>query len=189
MLEPGQKRQNSLSINMEDDGPMGLTRMQCSKPVIAAISGPCVAGGLELAAWADLRVCDATATFGVLCRLRGVPLIDGGTVRLPRLIGYSRAMDLILTGRLIDHNEAFHMGLVNYQATDKDQTALSRAIELAKTISAHPQVCLRNDRENALLPLEEERLLLAKEFELGLKTLQSPEFLQSVAKFVNRPRL
>ena len=98
-------------------------------------------------------------------------------------------MDLILTGRLIDHKEAFDIGLVNYRVAGKHQTALGRAIELAKTISAHPQVCLRNDRDNVLLPLQEERSLLAREFELGLKTLQSPEFLQSVAKFVNRPRL
>jgi enoyl-CoA hydratase len=135
-------------VHRSGPGPMGPTRMVLSKPVIAAVSGFAVAGGLELALWCDLRVVEEDATFGVFCRRWGVPLIDGGTVRLPRLIGHSRAMDLILTGRAVDAQEALQIGLANRvvptgQARDK-------AEELAAELAALPQQCLRADRLSAL---------------------------------------
>jgi len=126
------------------DGPMGPTRMVLGKPVIAAIEGYAVAGGLELALWCDLRVAGDTAVFGVFCRRWGVPLIDGGTVRLPRLIGESRAMDLILTGRAVDAAEAYQIGLVNRVAPTGGALAAAKA--LAAELARLPQVCLRNDR-------------------------------------------
>ena len=134
----------------DDDGsgPLGPTRMRLSKPVIAAVSGHAVAGGLELALWCDLRVADDTAVFGVYCRRWGVPLIDGGTVRLPRLIGQSRAMDLILTGRAVDADEAFAIGLANRRVATGDALAAAKA--LALELSAFPQACLRSDRQSAL---------------------------------------
>ncbi|MFW0786550.1 crotonase/enoyl-CoA hydratase family protein [Gordonia sp. CPCC 206044] len=131
-------------IDDDGDGPMGPSRMRLSKPVIAAVSGHAVAGGLELALWADLRVVDDDAVFGVFCRRWGVPLIDGGTVRLPRLIGESRAMDLILTGRAVDASEALAIGLANRVVPAG--TSLSAAIRLATEIAGFPQVCMRNDR-------------------------------------------
>ncbi|MGX9674439.1 crotonase/enoyl-CoA hydratase family protein [Mycobacterium sp. HM-7] len=129
-------------------GPMGPSRMMLSKPVIAAVSGYAVAGGLELAVWCDLRVVEEDATFGVFCRRWGVPLIDGGTVRLPRLIGHSRAMDLILTGRAVDAAEALHIGLAN-RVVPHGQ-AREKAEELAHQLAALPQLCLRADRMSAL---------------------------------------
>ncbi len=129
-------------------GPMGPTRMVLSKPVIAAVSGHAVAGGLELALWCDLRVAEEDAVFGVFCRRWGVPLIDGGTVRLPRLIGHSRAMDLILTGRAVDAQEALAIGLAN-RVVPTGQ-ARSAAEELAADLAALPQRCLRADRASAL---------------------------------------
>lgn len=129
-------------------GPMGPTRMVLSKPVIAAVSGYAVAGGLELALWCDLRVVEEDAVFGVFCRRWGVPLIDGGTVRLPRLIGHSRAMDLILTGRAVDAREAHAIGLAN-RVVGKGE-ARERAEELAAELAALPQLCLRADRLSAL---------------------------------------
>lgn len=134
-------------VAFDGDGPMGPSRMRLSKPVIAAISGYAVAGGLELALFCDLRVCDASAKFGVLCRRFGVPLIDGGTVRLPRLIGLSRALDLILTGRLIDADEAKEMGLVNRVVPDGD--AVTAAQALAHDLAKFPQICMRRDRASA----------------------------------------
>jgi enoyl-CoA hydratase len=131
-------------ISPEGDGPMGPTRMLLSKPVIAAVSGYCVAGGLELALWCDLRVADATAVFGVFCRRFGVPLIDGGTVRLPRLIGQSRALDLILTGRPVDAAEALQIGLANRVVPAGE--ALRAAEDLALQIAGFPQTCMRGDR-------------------------------------------
>ena len=129
-------------------GPMGPTRMTLSKPVIAAVSGYAVAGGLELALWCDLRVVEADAVFGVFCRRWGVPLIDGGTVRLPRLVGHSRAMDMILTGRPVDAGEALAMGLANRVVpTGQSRTA---AEELAVELARLPQGCLRSDRLSAL---------------------------------------
>ena len=132
----------------DGDGPMGPTRMTLSKPVIAAISGHAVAGGLELALWADLRVVDDDAVFGVFCRRWGVPLIDGGTVRLPRLIGESRAMDLVLTGRAVPADEALSIGLANRVVPSG--TALPAAIALAAEIAAFPQTCMREDRMSVL---------------------------------------
>src|SRR3954467_13999441 len=128
-------------------GPMGPTRMALSKPVIAAVSGYAVAGGLELACWCDLRVVEQDAVFGVFCRRWGVPLIDGGTVRLPRLIGLSRAMDMILTGRAVDAAEALAMGLANRVVPRGMSRAAAEA--LAAELAALPQLCLRNDRMSA----------------------------------------
>ncbi|OLZ48693.1 crotonase/enoyl-CoA hydratase family protein [Amycolatopsis keratiniphila] len=141
----GTDRTNALSP--AGDGPMGPTRMALSKPVIAAVRGHAVAGGLELALWCDLRVADTTAVFGVFCRRWGVPLIDGGTVRLPRLIGHSRAMDLILTGRPVDADEALAIGLANRVVPDGE--ALAAAQALARELAAFPQACLRADRKSA----------------------------------------
>ena len=131
-----------------DFGPMGATRLMLGKPVIAAVEGYAVAGGLELACWADLRVAAESATFGVFCRRFGVPLIDLGTVRLPRLIGASRAMDLILTGRPVAAKEALDIGLANRLAPAGG--ALAAALELAAQLSQFPQTTMRNDRRSAL---------------------------------------
>ena len=132
----------------DGDGPMGVSRLRLSKPVIAAVAGYAVAGGLELALWCDLRVADETAVFGVFCRRWGVPLIDGGTVRLPRLIGESRAMDLILTGRAVDAAEALAIGLAN-RVVPQGQ-AREAAEQLAAELAALPQQCMRSDRLSAL---------------------------------------
>ncbi|WP_116366961.1 crotonase/enoyl-CoA hydratase family protein [Parahaliea mediterranea] len=141
-------RRNDVEPQGTAPGPMGPTRMAFSKPVIAAISGYAVAGGLELALMCDLRVAEASSTFGVFCRRWGVPLIDGGTVRLPRLIGHSRAMDMILTGRPVTASEALSFGLAN-RVVD-DGSALDSAIALAHEIAAFPQHCLRADRASAI---------------------------------------
>ncbi|MDA0633075.1 crotonase/enoyl-CoA hydratase family protein [Nonomuraea sp. MCN248] len=130
------------------DGPMGPTRLRLSKPVVAAVSGHAVAGGLELALWCDLRVAEESAVFGVFCRRWGVPLVDGGTVRLPRLVGQSRAMDLILTGRPVGAREAYGMGLANRVVPDG--TARQEAEALAAEIARFPQACLRGDRMSLL---------------------------------------
>ncbi|MEV5552825.1 crotonase/enoyl-CoA hydratase family protein [Nonomuraea wenchangensis] len=135
-------------VGEEGDGPMGPTRMRLSKPVIAAVAGHAVAGGLELALWCDLRVAEEDAVFGVFCRRWGVPLIDGGTVRLPRLVGASRAMDMILTGRPVGAREAYEMGLANRVVPSGE--ARSRAEELAREIARFPQACLRGDRLSVL---------------------------------------
>lgn len=142
----GTERSNQ--VTEDGDGPMGPTRMQLSKPVIAAVSGYAVAGGLELALWCDLRIAEQDSTFGVFCRRWGVPLIDGGTVRLPRIIGTGRAMDLILTGRAVGAPEALQMGLV----TSVVQPGESRraAEELAAQLATLPQTCLRSDRMSVL---------------------------------------
>ncbi|WP_343449612.1 crotonase/enoyl-CoA hydratase family protein [Micromonospora oryzae] len=135
-------------VEPDGDGPMGPTRLRLSKPVIAAISGYAVAGGLELALWCDLRVAESDAVLGVFCRRWGVPLVDGGTVRLPRLIGESRALDLILTGRPVPAEEAYAMGLVNRLVAPG--AARAEAERLAAEIARHPQACLRNDRAAVL---------------------------------------
>jgi enoyl-CoA hydratase len=135
-------------VHRDGPGPMGPSRMVLSKPVIAAVSGYAVAGGLELALWCDLRVAEEDAVFGVFCRRWGVPLIDGGTVRLPRLIGHSRAMDMILTGRGVDAAEALAIGLAN-RVVPKGQ-ARESAEELAAALAALPQQCMRSDRMSAL---------------------------------------
>ncbi len=134
-------------LDPQGPGPMGPTRMFLSKPVIAAISGYAVAGGLELALWCDLRVAEQGATLGVFCRRFGVPLIDGGTVRLPRIVGMGRAMDLILTGRAVDAQEALSMGLVNRVVANG--TSRSEAEALAHQLAQHPQLCMRADRQSA----------------------------------------
>jgi enoyl-CoA hydratase len=139
---------DSNQVHRSGPGPMGPTRMALSKPVIAAVSGFAVAGGLELALWCDLRIAEDSAVFGVYCRRWGVPLIDGGTVRLPRLIGHSRAMDLILTGRSVDAAEAFAIGLAN-RVVPTGQ-ARERAEELAAELAELPQQCLRADRLSML---------------------------------------
>jgi enoyl-CoA hydratase len=165
----------------DGDGPMGPTRLRLSKPVVAAIAGYAVAGGLELALWCDLRVADETAVFGVYCRRWGVPLIDGGTVRLPRLIGASRAMDLVLTGRSVDAEEALRIGLANYVVPAGE--ALSAAQGLAARLAAFPQTCLREDR---LSLLEQEGLdeagALANEFGHGRISLAG-DALPGAARF------
>ena len=158
-------------VSADGDGPMGPTRVRLSKPVIAAVAGYAVAGGLELALWCDLRVAEEGAVFGVFCRRWGVPLIDGGTVRLPRLIGVSRAMDMILTGRGVPADEALAMGLVNRVVPDGESLHAARA--LARELAALPQTCLRRDR---LSLLEQEGLdepaALANEFGHGLRSLE-----------------
>jgi enoyl-CoA hydratase len=165
----------------DGDGPMGPTRMRLSKPVIAAIAGHAVAGGLELALWCDLRVADETAVLGVYCRRWGVPLIDGGTVRLPRLIGTSRAMDLVLTGRSVDAAEALHIGLVN-RVVPAGQ-AVTEAQALAARIAAFPQTCLREDRAS-LLEQDgmDEPAALANEFRHGMTSL-AVDGLPGAARF------
>ncbi len=169
-------------IDADGDGPMGPTRMRLSKPVIAAVSGYCVAGGLELALWCDLRVADDTAVFGVFCRRFGVPLIDGGTVRLPRLIGMSRALDLILTGRAVDAREAERIGLAN-RLVPAGQ-ALAAAEALALQLAGFPQDCMRNDRRSAYAQWTlDEPAAIASEFGLGLDTLRSGETLAGAGRF------
>ena len=159
-------------IAPDGDGPMGPTRMLLQKPVIAAIAGHAVAGGLELALWCDLRVVEETATLGVFCRRWGVPLIDGGTIRLPRLIGLSRAMDLMLTGRAVDATEALAIGLANRVVPAG--SAREAAEQLAAELSALPQVCMRGDRlsahEQYALPME---AALENELRHGMRALAS----------------
>jgi enoyl-CoA hydratase len=164
-------------------GPMGPTRLQLGKPVIAAVAGHAVAGGLELALWCDLRIAEATATFGVFCRRWGVPLIDGGTVRLPRLIGQSRAMDMILTGRPVRAEEAVAIGLANRVVPPGESRGAAEA--LAAEIAAFPQGCLRADRASAAgqWGLAEGAALRA-EFSGGLAVLQGGESAAGAARFV-----
>ncbi|MFG1797846.1 crotonase/enoyl-CoA hydratase family protein [Nocardia sp. NPDC049149] len=154
----------------EGDGPMGPTRMRLSKPVIAAVSGYAVAGGLELALWCDMRVAEQDSTFGVFCRRWGVPLIDGGTLRLPRIIGSGRAMDLVLTGRPVDAAEALQIGLVNRVVPTGE--ARSAAEQLAAELAALPQACLRSDRMS-LLEQDgmDEATALRNEFRHGVTAL------------------
>ena len=144
----GSPKANHIEPTGTADGPMGPSRLHLDKPVIAAISGHAVAGGLELACWCDLRVADASAVFGVFCRRWGVPLVDGGTIRLPRLIGHSRAMDMILTGRPVKAQEAFEIGLANRLITDTD--VLTAAVALANEIAGFPEMCMRADRRSAI---------------------------------------
>ena len=164
------------------DGAMGPTRMRLSKPVIASVSGHAVAGGLELALWCDLRVAEPDAVFGVFCRRWGVPLIDGGTVRLPRLIGESRAMDLILTGRPVDASEALAIGLVNRIAPAGRSRGTAEA--LAAEIARAPQACLRSDRASVLAQNGlSEQAALQVEHAHGRAVLDAPEFLDGARRF------
>ncbi len=169
-------------VAQDGDGPMGPTRMLLSKPVIAAVEGFAVAGGLELAAWCDLRVAAEDAVFGVYCRRWGVPLVDGGTVRLTRLVGHSHAMDLILTGRGVSGEEARAMGLVNRLARPGE--ALLTARSLADQLCQFPQLCMRNDRLSAYVqwdqPLE---TALQQETEFGLAVIRSGETRAGAARF------
>lgn len=174
---------NRVSEDLDDPAPLGCTRMMLDKPVIAAVEGFAVAGGLELALWCDLRVAATDATFGVYCRRFGVPLVDGGTVRLPRLIGHSRALDMILTGRGVSGIEAGEWGLAN--RTCEPGTALDTAVELATSLAGLPQACLRNDRRSSYeqwgLGHDE---AMANETRLGLASLRSGEALEGAGRFV-----
>jgi enoyl-CoA hydratase len=161
-------------VALDGDGPMGPTRLRLSKPVIAAVAGHAVAGGLELALWCDLRVAEESAVFGVFCRRWGVPLIDGGTVRLPRLIGLSRAMDMVLTGRPVLAEEALAIGLVTQVVPDGSSRAAAE--ELAHQLARFPQMCMREDRLSLLeqAGLEEEAAL-ANELQHGMRALTEVE--------------
>jgi len=178
----GEGTGNRIEEDVDRPGPLGCTRLLLGKPVIAAVEGHAVAGGLELALWCDLRVAARDATFGVYCRRWGVPLVDGGTVRLPRLIGHSRALDLILTGRGVTGEEALAMGLANRLA--EPGQALTDALALAASLSAFPQTCLRTDRMSSYeqwgLPLAD---ALANETRHGLIPVRSGETQAGAARF------
>jgi enoyl-CoA hydratase/carnithine racemase len=166
----------------EGDGPMGPTRLRLGKPVIAAIEGYAVAGGLELALWCDLRVASEEAILGVFCRRFGAPLVDLGTVRLPQIIGLGRAMDLVLTGRPVKAQEAWTMGLVN--RTVPEGQALRAALDLARELAALPQTCLRNDRLSLLESLDlDAQQAMENEVRHGQRTLASGETLAGAARF------
>ncbi len=178
-ISEGQRRQLSEG---RDGAPMGPSRMVLSKPVIAAVEGHAVAGGMELALWCDLRVMAEDAVFGIFCRRFGVPLIDLGTVRLPRLIGHSRAMDLILTGRPVGAREAFDIGLANRLAAPGE--ALKVARELGLQIAEFPQTCLRNDRASAIAQWGMSEEDAARfEFAKGLETIASGETASGATRF------
>lgn len=175
-----QGRQNRLEE--EGDGPMGPSRMFLEKPVIAAVAGYAVAGGLELAIWCDLRVVEEDAVFGIFCRRWGVPLIDGGTIRLPRLIGFSRAMDLMLTGRPVHADEALQMGLANRVVAKG--TSRREAENLAAEIAKFPQRCMLSDRRSAYEQWElSYETALRNEFRLGLNTILSGETQAGAGRF------
>jgi len=177
-------RGNRVDPDVGVDGPMGPTRMLLSKPVIAAVEGYAVAGGIELAAWCDLRVAAEDAVFGVFCRRWGVPLVDGGTIRLSRLLGHSHALDLILTGRGVSGEEAQRMGLANRLVPPGQ--ALAAAVELAHQLAAFPQQCLRGDRRSSYeqwsmdLPAA-----LANETAIGLDVIRSGETVAGAARFAS----
>ena len=180
MREPGMERASRL--DRDGDGPVGPTRMLLAKPVIAAVEGHAVAGGFELAAWCDLRVAAENAVFGVYCRRWGIPLMDGGTIRLARLIGHSHALDLILTGRGVSGDEAMRMGLANRLTEPGDARRL--AIALASELAALPQVCMREDRASSYaqwgLGFDE---AIQVELEHGLRVLRSGESLAGASRF------
>lgn len=165
-------------------GPMGPTRMRLSKPVIAAIEGYAVAGGAELALWCDLRVMAESATFGIFCRRFGVPLVDMGSIRLPRLIGHSRAMDLLLTGRAVGADEAYAIGLANRVARAGE--ALDVAKQLAHELAALPQTCMRNDRLSAIEQWDlDESAAIDNEVAYGLGTIGSGETADGAQRFTS----
>jgi enoyl-CoA hydratase len=162
--------------------PMGPSRMQLTKPVIAAVAGHAVAGGLELALWCDLRVVEQAAVFGVFCRRWGVPLIDGGTVRLPRIVGQGRALDMILTGRPVGADEALRIGLADRVVPDGESRSAAEA--LAAEIARFPQRCLRADRRSAFESFSlDERGALANELRHGQGVLRSGESLEGATRF------
>lgn len=170
-------------LEEESDSPMGPARMRLNKPIIAAVAGYAVAGGLELALWCDMRVVERDAIFGVFCRRWGVPLIDGGTIRLTRLIGQSHALDMILTGRPVEAEEALNMGLANRVV--EPGTSRTEAEALAEQIARFPQRCLLSDRRSAYeqwdLSLQ---AALENEFQLGLGTIETGETLEGGKRFV-----
>ena len=169
-------------VRPEGDGPMGPTRLRLGKPVIAAIEGYAVAGGLELALWCDLRVASEEAVLGVFCRRFGVPLVDLGTVRLPQIVGLGRALDLVLTGRPVTAQEAWSMGLVSRVVPEGQ--ALRSALELGRALAALPQTCLRNDRLSVLESLDlEAQQAMENEVRRGLQTLSSGETAAGAASF------
>jgi len=166
------------------DGPMGPSRMLLSKPVIAAISGHAVAGGLELALWCDLRVVEESAVFGVFCRRWGVPLVDGGTVRLPRLVGHGRALDLILTGRPVPAGEALAMGLANRVVPDG--TCREAAESLARELTRFPQICMRADRLSAHEQWDlAYDAALANEYQRGIEAIRAGETRAGAERFAS----
>ena len=170
------------AVREAGDGPMGPTRMALSKPVIAAVAGHAVAGGLELALWCDLRVAERGAVFGVYCRRWGVPLVDGGTIRLPRIVGLGRALDMILTGRPVGAEEALRMGLADRVVEEGESRATAEA--LAAELARFPQRCLRSDRLSAYeqfgMDLDE---ALRNEYKHGIATIQSGETLEGATRF------
>jgi enoyl-CoA hydratase len=171
-------------VSESGDGPLGCTRMILSKPVIAAVEGFAVAGGLELALWCDMRVAARDAVFGVYCRRFGVPLVDGGTIRLPRLIGMSRAMDMILTGRGVSGEEALAMGLANRVV--EPGSALEAAKELARQIAAFPQRCMRSDRMSAYEAWNMDiPSALTNEYRHGIATINSGETRDGAQRFAS----
>jgi enoyl-CoA hydratase len=182
MREEGAPRASRVAV--DGDGPVGPTRLLLGKPVIAAVEGHAVAGGLELAAWCDLRVAARNAVFGVYCRRWGIPLMDGGTIRLVRLLGHSHALDLILTGRGVSGDEAQRMGLANRVVEPGE--ALAVAIELAEDLAARPQAALRSDRlssyEQWSLGLDE---AIAREYEHGMATLQTGELFGGLENYAS----
>ena len=180
MREPGMER--ATRLDREGDGPVGPTRMLLAKPVVAAVEGHAVAGGLELAAWCDLRVAAENAVFGVYCRRWGIPLMDGGTIRLARLIGHSHALDLILTGRGVSGEEALRMGLANRLVPPG--TALDAAIALATEIASRPQAALRSDRLSSYEQWSRSLLdALLDEYDHGMRTLATGEMLQGLDRY------
>jgi enoyl-CoA hydratase len=171
-------------VKTDGDGPMGPSRMKLSKPVIAAVSGYAVAGGLELACWCDLRVAERSAVFGVFCRRWGVPLVDGGTVRLPRLVGQGRALDMILTGRPVGAEEALRIGLAD-RVVD-DGTARHEAEALARQIAAFPQLCMRADRASAYAQWDTDfDTAMIVETEGGLEVIASGETVSGAMRFAS----
>jgi enoyl-CoA hydratase len=182
MQEDGAPRASR--VEPDGDGPVGPTRMLLTKPVIAAVEGHAVAGGLELAAWCDLRVAAGDAVFGVYCRRWGIPLMDGGTIRLARLLGHSHALDLILTGRGVSGEEALRMGLANRLVPPGE--ALAAALALAHEVASRPQAALRSDRmssyEQWSLPLDE---ALRNEYEHGMATLRTGELFGGLERYAS----
>jgi enoyl-CoA hydratase/carnithine racemase len=177
------KNVDELATDIEgESGPLGFTRLFVSKPTIAAVAGYCVAGGLEIACWCDLRIADETAVFGCFERRFGVPLVDGGTQRLPRIIGLGRALELVLTGRAVPAKEALSMGLVN-EVVSPGQS-LKRALELAYATATFPQICMRNDRQAVYDGLGKElREGLQLEARSGVETIKSGEPLAGSREF------
>ena len=179
--------ERTLRVAEDGDGPLGVTRMALGKPVLAAVEGYAVAGGLELALWCDLRVASTSAIFGVYCRRWGVPLVDGGTIRLPRLVGHGRALDMILTGRDVTAEEGLRIGLVDRVV--EQRLALPAAVALTKDLAALPQTCLRSDRLSAFqqwgMELPE---ALRNEYRHGIATIGSGETLAGAQRFRQRAR-